>query len=567
MRIAEDEVGGLVRRLAEASGASCRVTLLEGERSRPLYDGLGDGEADLESLRLPVEHGGELEVAWREGDGPGGRLAETVGETARRLLVQNRELELFSRELAERYEQITLLTTISDVLGSVIRPERATEVILGELVAALGGGRATLWLRPGGDGDATDASDVAGGETRGAGASTNGRGPGAADGQDGADGSFPESGAGGGGDGGEAAERGPEEDDLQPFVCRGRCDPAAEALVEEARVVRRVHRRQEAVLSGPSAPSDPSAEGAAEGPSLLAVPVSYAPSHAPHRRLGVLSVLASEGEVAFSAGELRLLQAVAHQIGAAVQTGRLVEQSLRRERVMAELKLAHDLQLKLLPRLEGFSDLADVAARSEPADAVGGDFYLLIRLPEGRLGVMLGDVSSHGFSAALIMALTMSTAAIYAREQEEPGEVLARIHGQLRDDLASTEMYTSIFYGVLDPGESRLRYANAGHPFAWRVGEDGGSRLGALDPPLGMTEPRAYGQAETEWRPGRDLALLCTDGLVTGLGEDLGAAEDRLLACAVEASPGGAGAVVEALFARSEVRERADDRTALAVRV
>ena len=71
----------------------------------------------------------------------------------------------------------------------------------------------------------------------------------------------------------------------------------------------------------------------------------------------------------------------------------------------ASCELAHDLQLKLLPSPAVLQGDAEVAARCFPADSVGGDFYTFTRLGRGRVGVMLGDVASHGFSAALVMAL------------------------------------------------------------------------------------------------------------------------------------------------------------------
>jgi hypothetical protein len=156
------------------------------------------------------------------------------------------------------------------------------------------------------------------------------------------------------------------------------------------------------------------------------------------------------------------LSAIASQIGAALETQRLVQDSLRQERLMRELELAHDLQLKLLPDPAAFEAPPEVAARCLPADSVGGDFYHLFRLPGDRFGIMIGDVSSHGFSAALIMALTMSAVAIYAQESGPPAEVMRHVHRALINELESTEMYLTLFYGVLDPTPApRLRQRRA----------------------------------------------------------------------------------------------------------
>ncbi len=243
----------------------------------------------------------------------------------------------------------------------------------------------------------------------------------------------------------------------------------------------------------------------------------------------------------------------------------LVAEVLKRERVMTEVELARDLQRKLLPNLEGWSDLADVAGRCEPTYFVGGDFYQLIRLGGGRLGVMLGDVSSHGISAALIMALTMSAASIFARERETPADVLFGIHDALLRELESTEMYMTLFYSVLDPAAGCLRYANAGHAYAYRLTGGIPKRLEALDPPVGITAPDAYREGEASWNPGGDLLVLMTDGLADSVAQ--GAPEgDAMLRGLAEDSGADPGALVRALFEASGEEARPDDRTALVVR-
>ena len=157
-----------------------------------------------------------------------------------------------------------------------------------------------------------------------------------------------------------------------------------------------------------------------------------------------------------------------------------------------ELELAHDLQLKLLPSPAVLQGDAQVAAICRPVDSVGGDFYTFNRLGNRRVGVMLGDVSSHGFSAALVMALVMSAAGIHAGAANTPDETLAALLESLGPDLATTEMFLSVFYGVLDPRNRRLTYANAGHQHAFRL------------PKEGQPERLAYHSTATRSRFSRD---------------------------------------------------------------
>ncbi len=251
----------------------------------------------------------------------------------------------------------------------------------------------------------------------------------------------------------------------------------------------------------------------------LIVPVRRAAAHGLTGALGVLRVCRPRGR-AFGPSDRKLAAAIAGQVGAAFENRRLSDESLERERMLVELELAHHLQLKLLPEVADFADCADIAARCEPAESVGGDFYHLFRLGGGRVGVMLGDVSSHGYSAGLIMALTMSAASLVVRERDRPGAVLRGIHQELVRKLESTDMYMTLCYAVLDVTGKRLRYANAGHPHAFRIGAERADRLEALNPPLGLAEFGVYEEREMAWEPDRDTLLMYTDGLSETLQAD-----------------------------------------------
>jgi sigma-B regulation protein RsbU (phosphoserine phosphatase) len=125
---------------------------------------------------------------------------------------------------------------------------------------------------------------------------------------------------------------------------------------------------------------------------------------------------------------------------------------------------------------------------------------------------MIGDVSGHGYQAALIMALTMSASAIHAQGTDDPGDMLRRLQQSLKDELNTTEMFVSAFYAIANPVEGALRYANMGHPHAFVVRDNGDiERLTAGGPPLGMLDV-APDSASTTWS-GTDLLVLLTDGI------------------------------------------------------
>jgi sigma-B regulation protein RsbU (phosphoserine phosphatase) len=293
------------------------------------------------------------------------------------------------------------------------------------------------------------------------------------------------------------------------------------SLDDPGSVTAAVFRERRPVILEPGA-SFPRKEwdpDASRDASFLSVPVSYTPPEGEPRTIGVFNLVGRGGGESFSAGDQKLISAIASQIGAAVENSRLVAESVRRERLDREMELAHDLQLKLLPSPEQLVGVAEVAVRCIPAESVGGDFYHLFRLPGERVGVMIGDVSSHGFGAALIMALTMSAVGIHAAEVDAPAEVLRRTHRAIISELETTEMYLTLFYAVLDPRHGTLTYANAGHSHAFLVSADGAAeRLSATNPPLGIVDLDDYREETRPWASGGDLLFVFTDGLSDALG-------------------------------------------------
>jgi sigma-B regulation protein RsbU (phosphoserine phosphatase) len=246
--------------------------------------------------------------------------------------------------------------------------------------------------------------------------------------------------------------------------------------------------------------------------AMLSVPIIWT-SPGGGEPLGVVNLSGRRGGQPFTAGDQKLVAAIASQIANAIQNSRLVRASLNQQRLLQEMELAHDLQMRLLPDGSAVAADATVAARVVPAESVGGDFYNLFPLPGDRTGVMVGDVSGHGYRAALIMALAMSASAIHAQATADPGEMLDSLRASLQEELLTTEMFISAFYGVVDRSSGTIRYANTGHPHAFVVRGTGHvERLPALDPPLGMSEAFP-GVSTINWQPGSDLLVLFTDGV------------------------------------------------------
>jgi predicted ester cyclase len=186
-----------------------------------------------------------------------------------------------------------------------------------------------------------------------------------------------------------------------------------------------------------------------------------------------------------------------------------------RERVEQDLRVARSIQQASLPKevpeLEGWR----IATYYQPAREVGGDFYDLFELEEGRVGVVVGDATGKGMPAALVVsaASSMLRAVSQAFHSSSPGEVLSRVNETLVARIPSN-MFVTCFYAILDPKSATLRYANAGHdlPYLRRCGGDA-EELRARGMPLGLMLGMIYEEVEISLREGKSV-LFYSDGLV-----------------------------------------------------
>ena len=190
-----------------------------------------------------------------------------------------------------------------------------------------------------------------------------------------------------------------------------------------------------------------------------------------------------------------------------------VAEARERERIEQELQVARRTQEELLPKALPELNGWEFAQYYQPAREVGGDFYDFLDLDDGRLGLVVGDATSKGMPAALVMAAARSRIRALAQTLGSPGEILKRVNAALYPDIPS-EMFVTCFYAILHPDSGRLLYANAGHdlPYIRRSGEDT-QELRARGMPLGMMPEMSYEEKEASLREG-DSVLFYSDGLV-----------------------------------------------------
>jgi PAS domain S-box-containing protein len=226
------------------------------------------------------------------------------------------------------------------------------------------------------------------------------------------------------------------------------------------------------------------------------------------------------------------------------------QEAQERERIEQELRVAHLIQQTLLPKtlpeLPGY----DVATYYQPAREVGGDFYDFLELKDGRLGLVVGDVTGHGVPAALMMANTQSVLrAVAQRGGSEPGRILAEVNEVLLAHMPPN-MFVTCFCGILDPESGRFSYANAGQNLPYCHQEGMATELRATGMPLGLMPAMSYEEKEITLNSGASV-LLYSDGLVEAHNPQREMFGTPRMERLVGAHPGGA-TLIDSLLAELE---------------
>ena len=189
-----------------------------------------------------------------------------------------------------------------------------------------------------------------------------------------------------------------------------------------------------------------------------------------------------------------------------------------RERLEQDLRVARSIQQASLPEevpeLEGWH----LAPYYRSAKEVGGDFSDFHLLPEGRLGLAVGDATGKGVPAALVMSTTCGMLRLAAQSLSSPGEMLERVNEALRPTIPPN-MFVTCFYAILDPKRGSLTFANAGHdlPYVQRDGK--AEELRARGMPLGLMPGMSYEEKDIVLDAG-EAAFFYTDGLVEAHNPD-----------------------------------------------
>src|SRR5438034_4187967 len=200
-------------------------------------------------------------------------------------------------------------------------------------------------------------------------------------------------------------------------------------------------------------------EAAREGiVSFLSVGMRYK-----GKSVGVIRVY-TEQEQTFTQLQIGLLKAVAAQAAAAIENARLAEEQAQTAALEQQIKMAAEVQLRMIPQTPPLVPGIDLAAVYVPCFELGGDLYDFIPLPDDNVGLVIADVSGKGVPASLIMASVRAALRAQVDNVYYLYEVIRRVNLMLFRDTKDQEFVT-LFYGVLDARNRRLTYTNAGqHP-------------------------------------------------------------------------------------------------------
>ena len=247
--------------------------------------------------------------------------------------------------------------------------------------------------------------------------------------------------------------------------------------------------------------------------SILCMPLTTK-----EKLVGVLYLENNLTEGAFTTAHLEVLRVLNTQSAISLENARLYDQladySRSLEKIIAALNLAQEVQQNLLPQLAPRPAFLDIAGRSLYCDETGGDYFDFIELAEDKLGVVIGDVTGHGVSAALLMASVRGFLRARAGLSDSAAEIITGVNRLTSVDTSETGQFMTLFYLVVDCQTRNVTWVRAGHdpgllycPKTDQFGELGGAGLA-----LGVDEDWKFEDYSRSIESGQ-MVLLTTDGI------------------------------------------------------
>ncbi|MDQ7052327.1 MAG: SpoIIE family protein phosphatase [candidate division KSB1 bacterium] len=228
--------------------------------------------------------------------------------------------------------------------------------------------------------------------------------------------------------------------------------------------------------------------------------------------IGILTVYNKIDDEAFTRDDQRLLSIIAGQSAQVIETARLYEEEKKLLRIHEELRLANEIQTRLLPKASPVLNGYDIAAKSVPAHNVGGDYFDFIAKSANQLVFCLGDITGKGIPAALLMANLQATIRGITLSNTSCCECIDKANSILFHNTES-DKFATLFFGMIDAETQRLHFCNAGHnaPILLRnTGQSERLKTGGLM--IGVFEESEYEEEAVSMHPG-DMLVVFSDGI------------------------------------------------------
>ena len=229
------------------------------------------------------------------------------------------------------------------------------------------------------------------------------------------------------------------------------------------------------------------------------------------RVIGVFD-LESDRFDAYSEDDLSILQLLTSQVAIIIEKVRLHEEVVEKKRIQAQLEIARQVQLELLPEKDPEVANFDISAYIFPAEEVSGDYYDWVKIFDDQIGIVVADAVGKGIPAALLMSFLRASLRSAVQIGYAPHIAFSKVSSLLRDSIKDNQFITGI-YGLLDSTNKTFVFSNAGHNPPLLIKPDGEYRFVEYgDVPLGMFTDAHYHQHFIRFEPGQVLVIY-TDGI------------------------------------------------------
>lgn len=248
--------------------------------------------------------------------------------------------------------------------------------------------------------------------------------------------------------------------------------------------------------------------------SIIVVPVIFG-----NHLYGVLAVANPISGKSFTETDFSLAQSLGEQAGLSLHNIESVSAFILKNKMEFDLRLASSVQQYLLPSKLPNTDKLEFAVKYFPQQLIGGDFYDCFKIAEGKFGLVVGDVSGKGVSAAIIMAICQTKLRYIAQENNAPSETLKKLNAEMVVSMR-TDMFITLVYAVIDSDSSTITLARAGHEPAllYKAGlnRDAAVKIKGGGMAVGMVPPELFDETiedvSIDFGKG-DILTLYTDGI------------------------------------------------------